>query len=53
MTIAQQISKDHTSGTAQNSTGETGLGQQSKENYLDELSFLNKRPCWKAASKQQ
>lgn len=53
MTIAQQISKDHTSGIRQTSTVEAGLDQQSKDNYLDELSFLNKRPCWKAASKQQ
>jgi hypothetical protein len=45
MNIAEKISKDTTS--------DADKSQQSKDSYLDELSFLNKRPCWQAASEQK
>ena len=44
MNISEKISKD--------STSKTDKSQQSIDSYLDELSFLDKRPCWQAASKQ-
>jgi len=45
MNIAEKISKD--------SASDADKSHQSKEDYLDELSFLNKRPCWQASSKQK
>jgi len=45
MNFAEKISKD--------STSKTDKSQHTKDSYLDELSFLDKRPCWQAASKQK